>query len=324
MTARAENSAGGDAAAAAVQPEAAGRRGILRVLVIHNPEAGRRRSRRLEVVVARLRRLGAEVRVERTSASGDARRIAAAAACQSGPPLIAVAGGDGTINEVLNGVAGHDATIALVPLGTANVLAAEVGLPRNPRRIAALIASPDSRAIRVGEATTAQAARRFSVIAGIGFDAAVVANVSLPLKKRFGRFAYVLQVFVELLRYGPARFRIVADGRAYDCASAIIAKGRFYGGRVMVAPNASVDAGSFELVMFDTASRSAIVRCGLALLLGRLARRRDVSVVTARDIEVSGPAGTRFHVDGDPAGALPVRFTIADRPVHLKAPRVAG
>jgi len=284
------------------------------VLVIHNPTAGRRRKRFLAEVLEALRAEGVAAAVAATAARGDAQRIAREATA-AGAVTIVVAGGDGTINEAINGMtAPRGATrLALIPLGTANVLAAELGLPAQPGAIAAIAAAGTPRAIHLGEiALGGGAARRFSIMAGVGFDAHVVANLPLGLKRATGKFAYAWQTLVEWFRLRPRRYCVTADGVAHDCASAIVAKGHFYAGRYVAAPEASLDRDSFELVLFEKGGRWAVLRYAAALGLGRLSQARGVRIIRARTIDIDGAPGEPVHADGDIVGALPARFTIAD------------
>ena len=280
------------------------------LLIIHNPVAGRRRGGLLARVAAALAAAGVRVTTAATGARGDAARIARAA---QDAETIAVAGGDGTINEAINGMAGSHARLALIPLGTANVFAAELGLPGDAEALARIAAGDTVREIYLGAAALgAGGTRRFAMMAGVGFDAHVVAHVPLGLKRVAGKWAYGWQMAAELLRLRPRRYRVTADGAAFDCASAIVAKGRFYAGRYVAAPAASLDRASFELVLFEQGSRFAVLRYAVALGLGRLHKARGVRIVRARDIAINGNAYEPVHADGDVIGTLPVRFTIAE------------
>ena len=160
------------------------------------------------------------------------------------------------------------------------------------------------------------------MMAGVGFDAHVVAHVPPGLRRVAGKWAYGWQMAVELLRLRPRRYRITADGAAYDCASAIVAKGRFYAGRYVAAPAASLDLASFELVLFEHGGRFAVLRCAVALGLGRLHKARGVRILRACKIAIDGNADEPVHADGDVIGTMPVRFTIAEeRLAVLVAPK---
>src|SRR5437660_950350 len=163
------------------------------VLLIRNPTAGRRRRGLVDAVVRQVRTEGWTVDLVDTEAVGDARRLAET--CDGARyAVIAVAGGDGTINEVVNGLAhrGGDApALAIVPLGTANVLAHELGLGFGAAAIARTMVSGRALLVRPGEACNGGDPRCFSLMAGAGFDAKVVAGVSALLKRRLGRGAYL-------------------------------------------------------------------------------------------------------------------------------------
>src|SRR5258708_18102313 len=157
-----------------------------RLLVIYNPAAGRRSEPRLRRFLDRLTRLGATVILQETAVRGDAEAFARAADCAMFDAVVA-AGGDGTINEVVNGLAASEMPLAVLPLGTGNVLANEIGLPRDFGRLAQLAVSGRARPVRTGES----AGRRFTMVARFGFDAAVVAGLDEALKRRVGKLAFV-------------------------------------------------------------------------------------------------------------------------------------
>ncbi|MCW5773034.1 MAG: YegS/Rv2252/BmrU family lipid kinase [Rhodospirillaceae bacterium] len=296
--------------------------GIGAMLVIYNPTAGHRRARFLARVTSLLADRGVALRTVATAARGDATKLARAA---NAAATVAAAGGDGTINEVINGLDCRRARLAVIPLGTANVLAAELGLSARAESVAAAAAAGRLRHIHLGEVRIGRETRRFAMMAGVGFDAHVVAHLPLKLKRALanisaGKLAYAWQMLVEWLRLRPRRYRVTADGADYDCASAIVAKGHFYGGRYVAAPEASLDRDSFELVLFERGGRWAVLRYAVALGLGRLHRAKGVRILRVREIEIAGAAGEPVHADGDCLGTLPARFTIAPETLAVLAP----
>src|SRR4051794_31648718 len=162
-----------------------------RLLVIYNPAAGRRSARRLRRFLDELARLAVPVTLRATASRGDAEDFARAADPGAFDAVVA-AGGDGTINEVVSGLAASDLPLAILPLGTANVLANEIGLPRDPARLAAIAATGPARATWTGEVRSDAGLRRFVMMAGIGFDASVVAAIDPARKRRLGKLAYVV------------------------------------------------------------------------------------------------------------------------------------
>jgi len=202
------------------------------LLLIVNPTAGRRRRGLVDAVAARVRQEGWSVDIVETKAAGDARRLAGT--CDASRySVIAVAGGDGTINEVINGLAGRgdDApAVGIVPLGTANVLAHELGLGFSAAAVARTMTAGRALLVQPGEAANGAGARCFSLMAGAGFDAKVVAGVSAPLKRRLGRAAYVWRSLVEARRYRPVRYEVEIDGMRHEASSVIVTRSRHYAG----------------------------------------------------------------------------------------------
>lgn len=298
------------------------------ILLIRNPTAGRRRRGLVEAVMKHVRDAGWSIDLIDTEAAGDARRIAERCdASRYG--VIAVAGGDGTINEVVNGLAGRSGespSLALVPLGTANVLAQELGLAFKPRVLAETMMSGRTVLVHPGEACSSGAPRCFSLMAGAGFDAKVVAGVSTSLKRRLGKAAYVWRSLIETRRYRPVRYRVEVDSRSYEAASVIVTRSRLYAGPYVVAPEAALATPLLHICLFERWGRSHTLRFGLALLRGRLAKTGGYRVVTGRDVKISvlNDAGERcpqpVQIDGDNALTLPVSINLAQGTVRLLQP----
>ena len=299
--------------------------GVRTVLVIHNPTAGRRRRARLAQAVRFLDRLRCVVTVQPTRRAGDAETLARDAVGQ-GYDAIVAAGGDGTVNEVINGLGDSDETLGIIPLGTANVLAAEIGLVADPAVAARTIVRGTRRDVWLGRVTGAgqTSPRLFSMMAGVGFDARVVAGVDPKLKRWTGKFAYLLRGVIELIGYKADRFSIVVDGRAYTATSAIIANGRYYGGRYVSVPGARLDDGWLHVCLFQRGGRRNMIRYGLALLTGRLTRLPDVAVEVGRSIAIEGPPDAPLHADGDIVAALPATVEISPKPLTVLFPTDDG
>jgi diacylglycerol kinase (ATP) len=299
------------------------------MLLILNPMAGRRRRGLVDAVVRQVRAEGWTVDVVETAAAGDARRLAES--CDMARhAVIAVAGGDGTINEVVNGLArrGDRApALGIVPLGTANVLAHELGLGFSAAVIARTIIAGHELLVRPGEAANgAGVPRCFSLMAGAGFDAKVVAGVSAPFKRRWGRAAYVWRSLVETRRYRPVRYGVEIDGVRHEASSVIVTRSRHYAGPYVVAPAAALGEPLLHVCLFERWGRSHTLRFGLALLLGRLPRTAGYRVVAGRDVRISvlsdaGENGRQpVQIDGDDALTLPVSIGLAAGAVRMLRP----
>lgn len=302
----------------AAGPSPAGRR---RVLIIHNPNAGRRQRRhRLQTVVAELERLGARIELRPTAGPGDAIRFAhaalASAAAGDGPDVVVAAGGDGTINEVVNGLAGGPLPLALLPLGTANVLAAEIGLEEHPDEVVRAILHGPAVPIHLGDAN----GRRFTLMAGIGLDADVVATVSQRLKRRTGKFAYAVATLMRWIEYRRHRFRIDIDGVPHEAAAAVVANGRYYAGRFVCAGEARLTEPCLHVCLFEKPGRWQAACYMLALFGGFLPRLKSYRVVTGREIEILEEGERPVQGDGDVITRLPARIRVADETIALVMP----
>ncbi len=298
------------------------------LLLIINPTAGRRRRGLVKAVAARVRAEGWAVDMVETKAAGDARRLVETCDARR-YGVIAVAGGDGTINEVVNGLAGRaDETppIGIVPLGTANVLAHELGLGFSAAALARTMTAGRALSVQPGEAINGASARCFSLMAGAGFDAKVVAGVNAPLKRRLGRAAYVWRSLVEARRYRPVRYEVEIDGVRHEASSVIVTRSRHYAGPFVVAPKAALGEPLLHVCLFERWGRSHTFRFGLALLLGRLPKSGGYRVVAGRNVKVSvlNDAGERgdqpVQIDGDNALTLPVSIGLAAGAVRLLLP----
>lgn len=283
-----------------------------RLLVIHNPTAGRRRAAFAFAAIAALRSEGCSVDVRETSARGDAERFARSAA----PDIHAVvaAGGDGTVNEVINGLyaRAHDMrppALGIIPLGTVNVLARELGLPMDAAGIARLLAHGRTLPLYAGIVN----GRRFSLMIGVGFDARVVERVDPRLKRTIGRAAYALGILQELIFYENVRYRVAIDDRApIDACSVIIAKSRLYAGSFELAPSASVREPALQVCLFEHGGRWSVLRYLLGLVTGRIAQTSGFRIVEASRVTIAAPAGDPVQGDGDTLTTLPLTVSIAD------------
>lgn len=286
-----------------------------RVAVIFNPAAGRSRRHRLTEITDRLEDHGCAVTVMETNAPGHAEDLARTLV-DSEFDIIAAAGGDGTVNEVVNGLQGKSIALAVIPLGTANVLADEVGLGRKAERVAAAIASGPIRPIRVGTAN----GRRFVMMAGAGFDAEVVDGVRLDLKKVIGPLAYVWEMTRQAFLYRFAGCDVQVDAKTYHAVSAIVCNGRSYGGPFTAAPDANLEADSFQVVLFERSGWFNVLRYGLALIVGRLPYLSDVRIVSGQHVVIRGSDGAPVQADGDILARLPADIQVDGEPVRFAFP----
>lgn len=294
------------------QPESANTAGKRkrRMLAIFNPAAGRRDRRRFTLLLQQLHQCF-ELVVHETQGPGDAEAMARDAADRF--DLILAVGGDGTINEIVNGLRGTSAPLAVYPLGTTNVLAAELGLPIDPAGFVRVLAKSSPREAWAGQIS----GRLFTLMVSVGFDALVVDHLDSALKRKIGKAAYISTALIELIRYKPRRYVARIDGVEHAAFGVIVAKGRFYGGRFTVAAQARVTDPNFHVCLLDGGRRMDVIRYAAALLVGRLASLPDVRVIKGRTVAISGAPDSPVQGDGDILAALPVEARIASSPLLL-------
>jgi len=292
-----------------------------RIALIYNPFAGGLRGRkasRLSDAQEVFRQYGAEVDPIPTDGPRTAG-ILAARAVSDGADLIIAAGGDGTINEVAEGMIGSAIPLGILPAGTANVLACEMHLPLNmPRAAAALLRYPAER-VSVGRLHNgAEKPRHFLLMAGAGLDARIVYSLNSALKRRTGKLAYWL---AGLSQFGRTveEFSVQVNAVVYRCGFALIAKVRNYGGDLEIAREVSLLDDQFEVVLFHGRESWRYAGYFAAVAARQIRRLKGVTVLRAREVELICAPDDRIHlqVDGELAGVLPARAEIVPAALTL-------
>ena len=294
-----------------------------RATLISNPKTGRYGARRLRPiadVASQLRSLGLDVDLKLTTAPGEATEIAAGAA-RNGSSDVIVAGGDGTINEAIQGLAGTAARLAIIPRGTGNVLARELKLPLDDEQATVVVARGNSRRIHLGRATVEATgkSRLFVLMAGIGLDASVVQRVQPQLKKRIGRGAFWVSGLSHLADWKPSSFTLEIEGQSYTGTFAAIGKAARYGGDLAITPGARLEEPEFEICIIETTSRTSYLRLlSYAVRSGMPKDKPGVRFVKAARVDAKGDAPVQ--VDGELIGTLPMRFEIASESLEVIVP----
>lgn len=284
------------------------------MIIVFNPAAGRGRAARLHRALDALRAAGLRPELAPTRHPGHATEIARAA----GPRLVVAAGGDGTVAEVVNGLA-DGAVLGVIPLGTANVFAHELGLARPSAAVAALVAGR-TRTLWPGRLESPAGSRLFVQMVGAGLDARVVHGVSLPLKRRIGRGAYVASTLRELARTPPPLLRLRVDGQEAEAATVVVSKGQLYGGRYLFAPKARPSQPGFQVSLFPP-GRLPCLLAAATLPLNLLPRLPGRTVLSASQVDIHNPAP--LQADGDPAETGPALVTDAPMPIRIVHPTPA-
>ena len=293
-------------------------------LVVRNPRSRHAVSEHaLWQAAEPLRRRGWRLEVRSTTAPGEATSIAARAA-HEGVSTVVACGGDGTINEVVNGLAGADTALAVVPSGTANVWAREAFIPRDPAQAFELI--PRARRVRadLGVAN----GRRFLLMCGIGLDAGVVRRVErMPAKRVFGRALYGVFGAAAVARGSSISAVLTVDGRPHerDLLQLVAGNTRLYGGVARITSAARIEDGLLDVcVLHGAATPGERFRLAARALRGGLDAQaaRGVDYFRARQVEVATEVPAAVQVDGEYLGETPVTLRVEPKALTvLLAPR---
>jgi len=289
-----------------------------RYLVIVNPAAGRHGLALAEDVLAAMRRRGVDPQVYRTRGPGDA--IEFLRGQHDCPEVVVAAGGDGTVNEVINGLVGRHAVLGLIPGGTTNVLATELGYPSAAEDIAAVLVDGREKPVFLSRVN----GRRFGMMTGIGYDAWVVAGVDHDIKKRFGKLAYVLSMLRQLRAFGQHRYRVSIDGKVHEAYSMVITNGRHYAGSYVLARQADVSQPELQVILVQTQSALRFLAMLLLLPFGLVEKLSFIRSVSGRDIRVELIGETTadpVQADGDTVSRMPADIRVEDVATQVLVPR---
>jgi diacylglycerol kinase (ATP) len=302
-------------------------------LLIYNPTSGRKRHTRfkeIEHAVRILKEAGITVELAPTGAPGAAVRIARQAVDQRRGMVIAC-GGDGTINEIVNGLARSQVPMALLPAGTANILAKELGIPWDIPHAARLISGGSIKRIALGMAMPANGnhspaissdGRYFLSVAGAGPDGAIVNGVHEGLKKSAGVVAYWFEGFRQLFRYAFPQMRIQSGGKQRQATIIVVGRTAHYGGPFKITTEASLFEDSFEFLTNSTRSRLGYLSCLPALFAGTLRKKSGIETWKATEVICESAEGEPVYaqVDGEPVGPLPMAFRIVPDALSIVTP----
>ncbi len=282
----------------------------MRLSIIANPVAGGGRAyKSIQRYAAKWAHPDWEVEILPTKKPNHAGLLAREL-LQHPPDILAVCGGDGTINEVASHLPNPPFPIAVIPAGTANVVARELGLPLDPIQALKVALNGVVRKVDLGELGL-ESKRRFLFVAGIGFDAYVVAKVNTNLKRRLGMAAYALAIIDCLRSYAFPEFQVTVDGRTFTATSCLACNAKNYGGGLLFCPDADMSDGLLDVLILQGCGRF-----GLAHFLFQAWRKNPLACdwahrLQASKLKVEGPAGLLVQADGELAGRLPLDIGLA-------------
>jgi diacylglycerol kinase (ATP) len=305
---------------------------MTKFLVIFNPAARSERSRKLRRFLAEKIIRSSNISIAATSSPGAAREIACRAV-RDGFDVIIAAGGDGTINEVVNGMFPGSAASAssmqaqalgILRVGTVNVFARELGIPKQLDAAWQMIERGYTTQIDLGCAESGGTCRYFVQLAGVGFDAWAVQGTSNRLKRRIGPLSYV---WAGLKAVSLPRVAVEVSCNGASAASGqavLIGNGRRYGGDFCLFPAADLRDGMLDVCVFENGGYVDVFRYAQSVLRGLHTRLPDVKYFQAQEFECSASAMVPFEVDGEEAGHAPVRFSVVPRALRVIVPEMEG
>ena len=242
---------------------------------------------------------------------------------ERGADLILVAGGDGTINEAVNGMVHSDVPLGILPAGTANVLANELGIGKTMEGAAAVLANAVKERVALGliSSEKTETRRHFLLMAGAGLDADIVFNLNPRMKEAVGKVAYWIGGFSKVGRRIP-EFTVQAEGREYRASFALLSRVRNYGGDLEIAPTISLLDDEFEMVLFEGESSLGFLKYMLAVVVHQQQTMRGITILRTRQAIFSAPGDSNIHlqVDGEYAGLAPARVEIVPSALTLLVP----
>jgi diacylglycerol kinase (ATP) len=296
----------------------------VRICVIFNPAARGNKARRFR---KHLDEMAQQSVFKATTGPGDARRFAATAV-SDGFNLVVAAGGDGTVNEVLNGIAdvpgGFDRVrLGVLPLGTVNVFARELKIPMRLEAAWAVLRRGKERKIDLGRVDFTDdgkpACRYFMQLGGAGLDARAVELVSWKLKKNAGPLAYVVAGFQALAEKQP-KLSVSVNGRKIEGELVLFGTGKLYGGPFEIFPSAAMDDGQLDACVFPSVSLPSLFRLGPGLLTRRRLPEDQVQRIRAQKIEVASEPQAAFELDGEWVGYLPATVSVEQKKLRVVVP----
>ncbi|MDH4233432.1 MAG: diacylglycerol kinase family lipid kinase [Nitrospirota bacterium] len=282
------------------------------IVLISNPAARSASINKFDSASAFLQEKGFHVKLLLTEKSGDATHLAEEAVKEK-PYAIVAAGGDGTINEVMNGMVKSDVPLALLPLGTTNVLAKELGIPEEMTAALTAAISKSPRAVSLGRIelnsdTDSAYSRYFCLMAGIGFDGKTVSEVNPAIKRKSGKAAYILSGLKNLLHYAPNQLFYHIDGKEFTGFASVTGKSSRYGGNFKITPDADLADPVLYTCIFQGRKRSDLIRYVYRTVTGSLFKEKDIIYLKSNSVEVHGSA--HIQIDGDYIGVTPATITV--------------
>ena len=299
----------------------------MQVTIISNPISGRKRhTAHLKVAQEVLRAHGVYPEIRETSQRGDAR-IFAQQEVVRGTQIVLAAGGDGTINEVANGLAGSSVSLAILPLGTANVFALETRIPSDPVAAVEILFKGSAHYINLGHISCREISGEdnrgsyFLLMAGVGFDGGVLHKIKRENISKWGKAAYIATALQVLSRHTYSRLSIRIDQQdPVSGYSVVIGNARYYGGKFQVTPHASLTEANLDVCVFTRRGPLAMLKTALRVFQGTHLGDTGTLYCKAKTVEITSSDVVYAQADGDFLGTIPAYLTVKEKALSVLVP----
>lgn len=295
---------------------------MTRALIITNPAAARADEARLLAAHKRLCAGGLRTEIARTTAAGDGERLARQGVAD-GFDVVIAHGGDGTAMDVASALVGTGRPLGLLPAGTGNLLAGNLGIPRSWRVASDLILRGVPRTVDLGRITSATGSRIFAVACGAGFDAELMRSTQPRHKRLFGMFAYVATAVSLARAITRAHIRLEADGVVHEAHAALVLVancGQLIPGILPLHPGVRPDDGVFDIVILDASSLPGAARLVWWMLLRRPHAVPGITFLRASSVRLTTEPALPVQADGESAGLTPVSVEMLPLALRVLAP----
>ena len=302
----------------------------MKLAVILNPVSGHQKHfESLKTFLDVLKSRGIYPHIRATRQRGDASHFAREEA-DTGTEIVVAAGGDGTINEVANGLVESSVKLAILPLGTANVFALETGIPSDPLEAATILLKGFFQPINLGQVTYRDLSGKgdrknyFLLMAGIGFDGGVLNEIKREHITRWGRAAYFATALKLLSKYTSSPLSISIDQKdPVTGYSVIVGNGRYYGGKFQVTPDASLTENALDVCVLRRKGPLGVLTTACKVLLDTHTSGNDRFYCKAKTIEIDSTDEVYVQADGDFLGTVPVRLALKEKALSVIVPEGA-
>ena len=285
-----------------------------KIAIIFNPKAGSGGEAMLDRIVQKLSSTN-KVELFETRAKGDATRIAKAETEHF--DIIVAAGGDGTVNEVVNGI-GTNTLLGIIPVGTANVISREAGITNNVDHICKTINEGIAKKIYIPTVNN----QKFILMVGIGYDAQVVHNINPKLKKIFGKFIFAFEALKQFFRLKEFNISVKADGQMHVGNWVLVSNAKHYAGSFAITSHSTIFNNNLVCYVFYDLTKLKFLRCLWSILVNKdLSKSKHIYTIHSDELLIESDAQSPVQCDGEKFSHLPIKIVATQKSISLLTPR---